>query len=249
MICLRAAALLVGLFLLAPAAQGEAVSFSYSVTIAAGDNLGAWGAGPISLSQSTAADGSSFSINYGSGAATITGVAGSGNAIPGGADYWSATPTAIPVATFTTATLAATPGNFSFSAYPGVTLHLTDAASGASGDLTLVGAINGSNAPDGTSIGGSLAPLPWLFPSLTLGDHVYSVDVTTSFITLPPPGGGPVTLFAQVYVDRPDPAWINSQVPQSGPGINPAPEPSSLLLAGAALSFLTLAGFRRGRRH
>ena len=213
------------------------VGFSYSWSVASGD-LTAGGAGPITLSQIAAADGSSVTVNYGVGTATLAvAPGGSASTTPGGADFLSATPAIILAATLTTSASTVPVGSFGFTAGNQFTLHLTDTASGQSGDLTLFGSVNGTVAPEGTSINASLYGNN--FQSLQLGTHTYSAY--SSADSLSSDSG---SLFAQVYIDRPDPSWLTA----AGNGFVHAPEPSSLLLAGTALSFLGGLSLRKRRR-
>ena len=226
---------------LSPSAiRADVVGFSYSWSVAAGD-LGAGGVGPITLSQIAAADGSSVTINYGGGTATLA-VAPSGSAstTPGGTDFASATPAIIPVGTLMTFASTGPVGSFWFSAGNQFTLHLTDTASGQSGDMTLFGSVNGTVAPTGSNLVASVFGNS--FQTLQLGTHTYSVDTLADL-----PGSDPGSLFTQVFIDRPDPSLLT---PEGGVdfGSNvPAPEPSSLLLAGTALSFLGGLSLRKRR--
>ena len=237
----RMRVLLTIVFALAPGtARADLVGFSYSWNIAGGD-LNAFGPGPLSLNQTVSPDGSSVNVNYGGGNTTLT-VAGpgTGSTTPGGVDFSSATPAVISLATLTTPALTGLVGNFTFSAGNIFTLHLTDTASGQSGDLNISGSVNGNVSPSGTSVG--LSAFGDFLQSVTLGGHVYTVDALN---TLPDstPGDDPVSFVAQVYIDRPDPTLLPPL--NDGGGAIHAPEPSSLFLAGFALSLLGGATLRK----
>jgi hypothetical protein len=237
---LYARVLFVALALPPCVARADAVGFSYSWNIAGGD-LSASGSGPISLSQTTAPDGSSVAVNYRGGTTTLTvATAGTGSTTPGGADFSSAIPAIIPLGTLTTPALTGPVGNFSFSANNSVTLNLTDTASGQTGTLTLAGSVYGNVSPDGTTLGVSASGGFW--QTVTLGDHVYSVDAVNSLPDTAP-GNDPVSYVALVYIDRPAPDFFPPLATDKG--VESVPEPSSLLLAGCALSFWGGATLRR----
>ena len=224
-------------------ARADPVGFSYSWSISGGD-VSASGSGPISLSQTTAPDGSSVTVNYGGGTTTLTvAAAGTGSTTPGGADFSSAIPAIVPLGTLTTSALTGPVGNFSFSANNTITLNLTDTASGQSGTLTLTGSVYGNVSPDGTTLGVSASGGFW--QTVALGDHTYSVDTVNSLPDTAP-GNDPVSYVAQVYVDRPAPDFFPPLATDKG--VAGVPEPSSLLLAGCALSLWGGAVLRRRGR-
>jgi hypothetical protein len=217
-------------------ARADPVGFSYSWSIAGGD-LSASGPGPINLSQTTAPDGSSVTVNYGSGTTTLTvATAGTASTTPGGADYFSASPAAIPLATLTPLGAA---GAFSFYASNTLTLNLTDTASGQSGSIPLVGSVFHDVSFTGPTLG--LSAFTDSGQSLWLGGHVYSVGNVYTQADLVP-GMDPLSLVAQVYIDRPAP---DNPVPVVASAN--LPEPSSLLLAGCALPLWVGAALRKRR--
>jgi hypothetical protein len=243
-----AVALPVLMLALAPVtARADQVGFSYSAAIDTGTvyGLSAGGLGPITLSQSTAPDGSSYAVNFGSGSASMNAAPGGNASATPGADYFSATPTPITVATFSTAALAGPLGDFSFTATAVLRVTLTDAASGQSGVFALTNFISGTVSPDGTFslTGGNTDG----YFSTTIGGHVYSLDLSSAEVTLPGPGQPGVDLVAQVYVDRPDPSVLGGGPGVPVPVVTAVPEPTGLTLAGAALSLVGLAALRRGR--
>ena len=237
--------LLVALALTPCAAKADPVGFSYSWSIAGGD-VSASGPGPISLSQSVASNGSSVTTNYGSGFTTVTVAAGgTASTTPGGADFFSATPAALPLATLTTPAFPGPVGGiFTFSANNPFTLQLTDTASGQSGTLTLSGNTYGNLSKVGSTFGLSASGDP--SQSVLLGGHRYSVDAVNS-VADSGPGGDPASYFARVYIDRPAVVFFPPIFEGNG-GVASVPEPSSLLLAGSALSLLGGAALRKRRR-
>jgi hypothetical protein len=147
---------------------------------------------------------------------------------------------AIPAATLTTTSSAPEQGPDSFASPFSMTLHLTDAASGASGDLTFAGAINGTLTATTSQLTADFSSP--LTQQLTLGDYRYSVTIGPASVHVPAPGASaPALLDALVEVNP------RGAVP---PPLVEAPEPASLLLAAAALPAMTLACGRRfrGRR-
>lgn len=217
--------LFVALALTPCVARAEAVGFSYGWSIAGGD-ISASGPGPISLSQTTAPDGSGVTVNYGSGSTTLT-VASAGTAAttPGGADYFSATPATIPLGTLTP---LGTTGPFNFYASNTLTLTLTDTASGQSGSISLAGSVSHDISYTGPTLG--VSAYPESGQVLTLGGHQYSVDNVYMQADLIP-GMDPLSLVAQVYIDRPAPDYF-PPIAFNGGSVASVPEPSSLLLAG-----------------
>ena len=110
----------------------------------------------------------------------------------------------------------------------GLTMHLTDLASGKSGDASFTGVLNGSLS--------STFNLTNSFPnstqSLNLGGNQYTV---TPGLFVPPSGPGvPGSVGANVSI-----------VP--GAVINDVPEPTALLLAGLGASAVALRCWRRKR--
>jgi PEP-CTERM motif len=64
---------------------------------------------------------------------------------------------------------------------------------------------------------------------------------------MPSTPGDPASYVAQVYIDRPVPVFFPPVIEGNG-GVASVPEPSSLLMAGSALSLLGGAALRKRRR-
>jgi hypothetical protein len=119
----------------------------------------------------------------------------------------------------------------------GLTMHLTDAASNTSGDLTFHGAFFGTLFGTPGLLGDGLAPT-YKFPatqSVTLGDNLYSVSLGPY---APPLPGKPGSIGANVVVTGSG---------QSPPPVNNVPEPASLLLAVFGGSAVGLRAWWRRR--
>lgn len=143
-------------------------------------------------------------------------------------------PSVIPAAILTTTSSASAQSPDSFASPFSLSLRLTDTASGAFGDLTFMGTINGTlTAATSTLTADFSSPLT---QQLTLGGFAYSVTIDPSTAGIPAPGSTPALLGAQVQV-----------APETLP-TSQVPEPSSLLLAGLALPLSALACARR-RHH
>jgi len=117
------------------------------------------------------------------------------------------------------------------------TLQLTDTASHTSGNLTFAGHFSGSMT--GSSANVQLHFTSPMTQSLALGGNTYSVSIG-SYTPPGPPGASNVgSLNAFVSV-----------TPGNGGGgtISSVPEPSALLLAGLALPWVSLSGWRARRK-
>jgi hypothetical protein len=155
----------------------------------------------------------------------------------------SPTPTFIPAATVTTSSSATQPADV-FNAPFGLTLHLTDTASGQAGDLTFNGTVSGELTGTTSTLNNTFSEP--VTQTLTFGDLVYTVTIDPVTTSLPAPGEAAGVLFdAMVTAQRngePPPP------PPPGGGAVGAPEPSSLVLGGSALLLLGLARRRLRRR-
>lgn len=136
------------------------------------------------------------------------------------------------IATYSTAPRSS-PDQFS-STPVAYTLQLTDSASKASGSLTFSGHFSGT-------ISGTSAHVHLAFPSpetqsLTLGGNTYTVSMGTYTPPGPPGASNVGSLNATISVS-----------PGSGTISSSTPEPSALMLAGLALPWLGLCGWRKRR--
>jgi hypothetical protein len=113
----------------------------------------------------------------------------------------------------------------------GLTLHLTDNASGQSADVSFSGLLNGSLGGTG-SLTNSFVGEP--SKSLNLGANQYTV---TAGLFVSPLADAPGRIGANVTV-----AGSGDPVP---PPVNEVPEPTGLLLAGIGLSALAARRWRR----
>jgi hypothetical protein len=238
-ITLRPYLALLALAALSPApARGDMVNFSYAWSF--GDTfLSAFGQGPISLNSSISPDGSAFTVDHGSGTATLT-LAAPGTSSAATGD----TPLSIPVGTLSVAASDKPAGNFSYSAAFNLTLRVTDTASGQFGDLTLAGAINGNVSPKGSDASAAGYALPG-GQTVLLGGHTY----TAGFITDPTdpisPGAAPVVFKVGLFIDA---AGVPVVIPgDGGPKSQNAPEPSTLALGACALALCGLRLTRASR--
>jgi hypothetical protein len=154
---------------------------------------------------------------------------GTGTATLGAADS-----AVTPAATVTTSSSATALNPDHFSTTYSLTVHLTDTASGASGDLTYSGATTGTLTATTSSLTNVFATP--LTQQLTLGKYVYSLTIDPSPADLPSPGAQATTLLDALVTVTP------------GSQTHGTPEPSSLLLAAVAASLLGLADRRRRRR-
>jgi hypothetical protein len=125
-------------------------------------------------------------------------------------------------AELTTSSSAADPPD-SFNAPFGLQLTITDTASGQSDDLTFSGALSGTLTATTSTLTSTL--FNPLTQPLTLGDHVYSVTIGPSLLSLPAPGQAAALIRAQVTV--------TSAVPETPP-VTETPEPGTLLLGATA---------------
>jgi hypothetical protein len=198
-------AALASLFLAGSAARAEPVSWSYS-----------WLSTPGVV---TSDDGALGHVTFtpGSGG-PLTGSVNSGDGIL--AASLDASGPAAGTATFT---------NRGY----GLTLHLTDNASGTSGDLTFGGALSGTLGSEFKLKNSFSGPTT---QKLNLGGNEY---IATIGLFEPPQPGTPGRIGANVTV--------NGSV-QSTPPVSEVPEPTSLMLAAAGLSVCGLGGWWRRRR-
>jgi hypothetical protein len=115
------------------------------------------------------------------------------------------------------------------------TLQLTDKATGATGSVKFSGSFSGVIAGNFANI--QLAfPTPNATESVTLGGNKYAVALGT-YTPPGPPGasnGGALNAFVTVTPSN-----------GGGGGVASAPEPGALTLAGLALPFLGLSGWRK----
>jgi hypothetical protein len=155
---------------------------------------------------------------------------------------------------------SASPTTDSFNASYGLSLSIKDNPSGNAGTLTWNGQISGTVGP-GTSTLQNTFSAP-LTESLTLAGHIYKVTLEPSPANIPAPNSNTRALIdAQVAVsDASTGGGGNTGGTGNtgggtgktgggpGPQVSSTPEPSSLLLAGCALSLASAAGWRRRAR-
>jgi hypothetical protein len=143
------------------------------------------------------------------------------------------TPALIPGATVTTSSAATTTPD-QFNTPFSMQLHLTDAASGDSTNLTFAGSLKGSlTATTSTLTSTFQNPVTQI---VTVGQNVYTVTIDPALLNLPRPGSTtPAAIDARV------------SVVSAGTGhVQTTPEPSSLLLgATAVLGFAARRMLRR----
>ncbi len=201
----------------AGSARAEMVGFSYH-----------WASSPSVVVGTNPSNITGNGISSGSVAFALA-PAGSASSLLGGG------PTTIPGATLTTTGSAPLDAADSFASPFSMTLHLSDTASGTTGDLTFAGTVNGSLTISTSTLTADFASP--LTQQLTLGGHVYSVTIDPAAAGIPPPGAA-------------TPGQINALVQVAAPPSPPAaptPEPPAVLLAGLALALLGLACCRRAR--
>lgn len=147
------------------------------------------------------------------------------------AELGSAVPTFVPGANITTTSSAIDVPDV-FNADVSFKLTLIDALSSQSGSLTFGGTVAGTLTALQSDV--SMTFNNPLTQTLTLGNHVYTVTIDPTVISLPAPGAQ-----TQALVD----ALINVTARTGGggedpPPVNQAPEPSSLLLGVTAMAGL-----------
>jgi hypothetical protein len=214
-------ACLVSLALAPGAARAEMIGFSYS-----------WSMGPTSVYTGTnpdTADGTSTgSVTF---ALQGDGIGGHSIGSP-----------AAKVAGATITTSSSGGGQFAADSYAtsfSLTLHLTDQASGQSGDATFTASLSGTLTATSSELSAAFdSPVT---RQLILGGHVYSVTIDPSLVHVPAPGSSdPGNIDALIRVV----GATNSNEP---PQVQDAPEPASLL-TGAVGSALGLLAWMRRRR-
>jgi hypothetical protein len=200
---------------LAPAARAEMINFSYSWSMGSSSVYGA-GTGSVA-----------FSLKAG----------GTAGYQPGPA------PTRLEGATITTTSSAG--GDVapdSYSAPFALTLHLTDAASGQSGDLTFGATLSGTLTADSSALSVAFDKPPTR--QLRLGGRLYSVTIDPSLVHVPAPGSSdPGSIDALVRVTPR--AAASAQPP---PVTQETPEPASLLTGAVGAGLGALAWLRKRRR-
>jgi hypothetical protein len=233
---LRLSLALVALAELAPGrARCDMLNLSYSWSF--GDTyLSAGGQGPITLSSSLAPDGSSLTVDHGSGTAVLTlAPAGTASVAP-----INNSPVILPDGTLATTSSGNPPGNFDFTAAINLKLNVADQTSGQSINLTLTGSINGSVSPAGTTLSANVDSL-WLDPGIQVGNwYVGAVSQIGDVSTVP--GGAPVPLSVGLYVSSTPPSGGDPVPVTDSPRPQQLPEPSALLLG--ALGALAAQLFR-----
>jgi hypothetical protein len=129
----------------------------------------------------------------------------------------------------------------SYSAPFALTLHLTDKASGQSGDITFGAMLGGTMTADSSALTVAFDKPP--VRQLRLGGRLYSVTIDPSLVHVPAPGSSdPGSIDALVRVTPR--AAASSQPP---PAVTHAPEPASLLTGAFGAGLGALAWLRRRR--
>jgi hypothetical protein len=202
------------LALLPAAARAEMIDFSYS-----------WGMGPSSV-YSAGTGSVAFSLKDGGTAGYQAGPA----------------PTRLEGATITTTSSAGgAVAADSYSSNFALSLHLTDKASGQSGDLTFGAALKGTLTATGSALSVAFDKPPTRH--LHLGGHLYSVTIDPSLVHVPAPGSSdPGSIDALVRVTPR--ASASSQPPVT----QETPEPASLLTGAVGAGLGALAWLQRRRR-
>jgi hypothetical protein len=132
--------------------------------------------------------------------------------------------------------LRGSPDHFTHAAYS-FTLVLTDLTSHQSATLKFSGFFSGSFSATSSNIQNTYtAPL---IQTVTLGGHMYTVNLGTYAPPGPPDASNAGSISAHVAVD---------EVHGGGPPPAHAPEPTTLLLSCLGLSGMGLAGWRRWRQ-
>jgi hypothetical protein len=142
----------------------------------------------------------------------------------------------IPVIAYVTSTAATTPVSFGPSSDVPPTyklaLTITDGKTHDSKTLNFTGSIAGSMTATTSSLVNTLNPVT--SKALTLDGHTYTVTIPA--VMLAAPTSPQQNIFAMVSVSG---SGVNPQTGGGG-GVQGAPEPTSLLLAGLGLSLLGL---------
>jgi hypothetical protein len=198
---------------LACPARAEMINFAYS-----------WGMDPSSV----------FGAGTGSVAFSLKG-AGTAGYAPGPA------PTRVEGATITTTSSAGgAVAPDSYAASFSLNLHLTDTASGQSGDVAFGATLSGTLTADGSALSVAFDKPPTR--QLRLGGRLYSVSIDPSLVHVPAPGSSdPGSIDALVRVTPRASASVEPQVQQ-------APEPAGLVTGAVGAGLSALAWLRRRRR-
>jgi hypothetical protein len=210
-------ACLAALALAPDAARAEMIDFSYS-----------WSMGPSSV----------YAAGTGSVAFSLK---------DGGTTGYQAGPNPTRLEGATISTTSSAGGAVAADSYStdfALTLHLTDTASGQSGDVTFGATLGGTLTFDSSALSVAFDKPP--VRQLRLGGRLYSVTIDPALVHVPAPGSSdPGSIDALVRV-APRASASNGPPPALTP--QEAPEPASLLTGAVGAGLGALAWLRRRRR-